>query len=326
MKYRAVAMQRPGGPEVLALVELERQRPAAGQVLLRQLAAGVNYIDVQHRTGRYPIARYPAVIGMEAVGMVEEVGTGVTECKPGDRVAYSTPPAGAYAEWRVMPSHRLVPVPASLDDALAGGSFLRGLTAQYLVKRTFPVASGHAIVVHAAAGGVGQILCQWAKYLGATVIGTVGSEQKVALARECGCDLVLVNGRDDVPARVREATAGAGADVVYDSIGPATFEASLASLKSRGLLVTFGTASGPLPPLDLFRLNQMGSLFVTSAGLFDYTKERKELLERASDYFDALARGIVRVAVQHRYRLGEAAQAHAELQGRRTTGPIVLIP
>jgi NADPH2:quinone reductase len=294
-------------------------------VLIAQRAAGVNFVDIQHRTGRYPITSYPAAIGMEAMGVIEALGPSVTEFKRGDRVAYTTPPPGAYAQFRVMPADRLVPVPDGLDDLLVGASFLRGLTAHYLIKGAFNVAPGHVIVVHAAAGGVGQIVCQWAKHLGAVVIGTVGSEDKVALARAHGCDHVVVNVTENVAQRVRAVTDGCGADVVYDAVGPATFEGSLASLKTRGLLVSFGTASGPLPPLDLWRLNQMGSLYVTSSGLLHYTSERAELLERAREYFAALLRGIVRIEARHKYRLADAAQAHIDLQSRKTTGPVVLV-
>ncbi len=319
-------MDRPGGPEVLRVDQHEVGAPAAGEVLIRQRACGVNYIDVQHRTGRYPIAQYPAVIGMEAAGVIEAVGAGVTACKPGDRVAYTTPPAGAYAELRLMPAHRLVPVPAGLDDVLVGASLLRGLTAQYLVKGTFQVERDHLILVHAAAGGVGQIVCQWAKHLGATVIGTVGSDDKARLARANGCDHVIVYTREDFVARTREITGGRGVDVVYDAVGPATFEQSLLCLKRRGLMVSYGTASGPLPPLEVFKLNRLGSLYLTSPGLLNYSEDRNELLERTSDYFDVLQRGIVRVEVQHRYTFEQAGQAHTDLQARKTTGPIVLLP
>jgi NADPH:quinone reductase len=324
-KSRVVVMDRPGGPEVLRVEAREVGAPSAGHVLIRQAAAGVNYVDLQHRSGRYPLPSYPAVIGMEAAGIVEAVGPGVTSCKRGDRVAYTTPPPGGYAEWRSMPADRLVPVPAGLDMVLVASSILRGLTAHYLIKGTFEVGRGHVIVVHAAAGGVGQIVCQWAKHLGATVIGTVGSEEKVALARSFGCDHVVVNERDDLPARVKAITGGRGADVVYDSIGPATFDKSLASLKPRGLLVSFGTASGPLPPFDLFRLNHMGSLYVTSAGLLTYTTDRDELLLRAKEYFEALQSGIVKLEVRHRYPLAEAANAHRDMAARKTTGAIALV-
>ncbi|MFM9883670.1 MAG: quinone oxidoreductase family protein [Burkholderiales bacterium] len=325
MKSRVVVMDRPGGPEVLRVEEREVGTPSAGQVLIRQAAAGVNYVDLQHRSGRYPLPSYPAAIGMEAAGVVEQIGADVTDWKRGDRVAYTTPPPGGYAEWRIMPADRLVPVPAGLDMVLVASSILRGLTAHYLIKGTFEVAPGHVIVVHAAAGGVGQIVCQWAKQLGATVIGTVGSNEKVQLARAFGCDHVIVTSHEDLAARVKEITNGRGADVVYDSIGPATFDSSLASLKSRGLLVSYGTASGPLPPLDIFRLNHMGSLYVTSPALYTYTKDRAELLMRASEYFKALQSGVVKIEVRHRYPLADAAQAHRDLAGRKTTGAIALV-
>ncbi len=325
MKSRVVVMDRPGGPEVLRVEEREVGAPSAGQVLIRQAAAGVNYIDLQHRSGRYPLPSYPAVIGMEAAGVVEAIGTGVSEWKLGDRVAYTTPPPGGYAEWRIMPADRLVPVPAGLDMVLVASSILRGLTAHYLIKGTFEVARGHVIVVHAVAGGVGQIVCQWAKHLGATVIGTVGSDEKVQLARAFGCDHVIVTSREDLAARVKDITNGRGADVVYDAIGPATFDSSLASLKSRGLLVSYGTASGPLPPLDIFRLNHLGSLYVTSPALLTYTKDRTELLMRAKEYFEALQSGAVKIEVRHRFPLADAAEAHRDLGGRKTTGAIALV-
>jgi NADPH:quinone reductase len=324
MKSRVVVMDRVGGPEVLRLDTYEVGAPGTGQVLIRQAAAGVNYIDIQHRTGRYSIPAYPAVLGMESAGVVEEAGPGVITCKRGDRVAYTTPPPGGYAEWRIMPADRLVPVPQGIDMVLAASSILRGLTAHYLIKGTFEVRAGHIIVVHAAAGGVGQIVSQWAKHLGAIVIGTVGSDEKVALAKSFGCDHVIVNSREDLPARVKEITSGRGADVVYDSIGPATFEKSLLCLKPRGLLASFGTASGPLPPFDIFRLNGLGSLYVTSAGLVTYTTNRDELLLRAKEYFAALQSGVVKLEVRHRYPLAEAAQAHRDLAGRKTTGAIAL--
>ncbi len=325
MKSRVVVMDRPGGPEVLRVEQREVGAPSAGQVLIRQAAAGVNYIDLQHRSGRYPLPSYPAVIGMEAAGVVEAIGTGVSEWKLGDRVAYTTPPPGGYAEWRIMPADRLVPVPAGLDMVLVASSILRGLTAHYLIKGTFEVARGHVIVVHAAAGGVGQIVCQWAKHLGATVIGTVGSDEKVQLARAFGCDHVIVTSREDLAARVKDITSGRGADVVYDAIGPATFDSSLASLKARGLLVSYGTASGPLPPLDIFRLNHLGSLYVTSPALLTYTKDRTELLMRAKEYFEALQSGAVKIEVRHRFPLADAAEAHRDLGGRKTTGAIALV-
>ncbi len=325
MKSRVVVMDRPGGPEVLRVEEREVGAPSAGQVLIRQSAAGVNYIDLQHRSGRYTLPSYPAVIGMEAAGVVEAIGAGVSEWKLGDRVAYTTPPPGGYAEWRIMPADRLVPVPAGLDMVLVASSILRGLTAHYLIKGTFEVARGHVTVVHAAAGGVGQIVCQWAKHLGATVIGTVGSDEKVQLARAFGCDHVIVTSREDLAARVKDITNGRGADVVYDAIGPATFDSSLASLKSRGLLVSYGTASGPLPPLDIFRLNHLGSLYVTSPALLTYTKDRTELLMRAKEYFEALQSGAVKIEVRHRFPLADAAEAHRDLGGRKTTGAIALV-
>jgi len=321
---QVVLIDHPGGPDVLRVEQRAVPEPGQGEVLVRQAAAGVNFIDVQHRTGRYPIASYPAPIGMEGAGVVEAVGAGVTDWKPGDRVAYASGPLGGYAQWKIEPDHRLVAVPSGIDLELAAGSVLRGLTAQYLITGSYEVKAGDVLLVHAAAGGVGQILTQWVKHLGATVIATVGSDDKAEIARRNGCDHVINYSREDFAARARELTNGRGVDVVYDAVGPGTFEGSLKSLRKRGLLVSYGTASGPLPPLDLFRLNGLGSLYVTSQAFLTYTADRDELRMRARHYFDVLLQGIVKVDVHHRYPLAQAAQAHIDLQARRTTGPIVL--
>jgi NADPH2:quinone reductase len=319
-------MERPGAPDVLRVVEREAADPRLGEVLVRQTVLGVNYIDVQHRTGRYPLPEYPAAIGMEACGVVERTGPGVTGVVVGDRVAYACPPVGAYTELRCMAADRLVKVPGGVEDYVAGANLLRGLTAQYLLKGTRLIKPGDHVLVHAAAGGVGLILCQWAKHLGATVLGTVGSEAKAAAAREHGCDHPILYTKDDFAARVREVTDGAGVDVVYDSVGGPTFERSLASLKPRGMLASYGTAGGPIPPFDISRLNALGSLFVTSPSIFTYTKARAELVERAADFFACVLSGVVRIAPGHRFPLEEATRAHEALQARATTGAVALIP
>jgi NADPH2:quinone reductase len=300
--------------------------PGPGEALLRHEAVGLNYIDIQHRTGRYQLPRYPSPMGLEAAGVVEAVGEGVTEVAPGDRVVYSSAPLGAYADRRVMPADRLVRLPPGLDSRLAAAVFTRGLTAHYLLFTTYRVRPGDTILVHAAAGGVGLLLCQWAAALGARVIGTVGSDEKAALARRHGCAVPVVYTRDDFVAAVRRETQGRGVPVVYDGVGRDTFEGSLQCLGPRGLLVTYGTPSGPIPPFDLFRLNTLGSLYVTSPAFVTHTTERGELLERGARLFAALADGTLTPAVGHSWPLAEAARAQAALQARQTSGPGILLP
>ncbi len=326
MRANRVTIARPGGPEVLRYQPCEAPAPGSGEVLIRQTAVGLNYIDIQHRSGRYPLPAYPSPIGTEAAGVVEAVGAEVAELSPGNRVAYSSLPVGAYADLRTMPAERLVPLPAGISEELAAALMTKGLTAHYLLFTTYEVKPGDTILVHAAAGGVGSILCQWAKHLGARVIGTVGSEEKAAAARRHGCDATILYAKEDFAAAVRRLTGGKGVAVVYDSVGLDSFEGSLRSLAPRGLLVSFGTASGPIPPFDLFRLNGLGSLYVTSPAFVSHTTERGELLERARQLFAALAAGIVKVEVGRRYPLAEAARAHADLQARRTMGSSILLP
>jgi NADPH2:quinone reductase len=326
----AVRVHKNGGPEALTFETIEVGHPGPNQVLVRHTAIGLNFTDIHHRTGRYPGGPFPITIGMEAAGRIEEIGAGIADFKPGDRIVYggaspSLAP-GSYCQLRIMDPVRLVKIPTWLDDETAAAVYLKGLTAEYLLHGTYAVKSGDTIVVHAAAGGVGLIMCQWAKHKGATVIGTVSSPDKKDLARENGCAHVIVNTQEDVAARVRELTDGAGAHVVYDSVGAATFETSLASVRRRGLVVSFGSASGPVPPVDLFRLNRMGSLYVTSAGFADYTRERPELLARAGNLFDAVESGAVRVQIHQRYPLAEAARAHRDLEARRTVGSSVVLP
>lgn len=321
----AIRFHRTGGPEVLQWEEVEVGPPGPGQVRVRHTAVGLNFIDTYHRTGLYS-ATLPSGIGLEAAGVVEETGPGVTEFRPGDRVAYGTGPIGAYAESRVMPAEKLLKLPDSIDDRTAAAMMLQGMTAQYLLRRTHRVAPGETVLVHAAAGGVGLILVQWAKHLGATVIGTAGSEEKAQLARAHGCDHVILYRREKVAERVREITGGAGVPVVYDGVGKDTFMASLDSLALRGLMVSFGNASGPVPPFEPILLSQKGSLFLTRPTLMHYTATREELVATARDLFDVVTRGAVRIEVHQTFPLREAAEAHRALEGRRTTGSTVLLP
>lgn len=326
VRSRVMLIDRPGGPEVLRLEEREVRPPGEGEVLLRHSAIGVNFIDIQHRSGRYPLPSYPATLGIEAAGVVLDAGPGVQGVRPGERVVYSFPPVGSYADLRVVGAEHLVPIPDGVSDDLAAAGFNKGLTAHYLLHTTYPVRQGETIVVHAAAGGVGSLLCQWASARGATVIGVVGSEEKVATATANGCRHVVVHPREDLPARVRALTDGEGVSVVYDSVGRDTFEASLLCLRPRATLVSFGTASGPIPPFDLFRLNTLGSLYVTSPAYVTHTAARPELLKRAGDFFKALSEGTLRVTLGRVYDLADAATAHQDLQARRTTGASILRP
>lgn len=323
---RAIRIHRPGGPEEMRWEEVAVASPGAGQVRLRQTAVGVNYIDVYHRTGLYPLPEMPAVLGMEAAAVVTEAGEGVTDLRPGQRVAYASPPVGAYAEERLMPADRLVPLPEAIDDRTAAAMMLQGMTAQYLLRRTYPVQPGDAVLIHAAAGGVGLIACQWASHLGATVIGTVGSDDKATLARANGCAHPIVYTREDFVARVREITGGAGVAVVYDGIGKDTFSGSLDCLRPMGMMVSFGNASGPVPAFEPGILSAKGSLFLTRPTLMHYTAKRADLLARADDLFRVVQDGAVRITVNQTYPLAEAAQAHRDLEGRKTTGSTVLLP
>ncbi len=323
---RAIRIQEPGGPEQLELADIAVPEPGPGEVRLRQAACGVNFIDCYHRSGLYPLPQLPHGIGVEACGVVEAVGTGVREVVEGERVAYAAPPPGAYAESRVVPADRLIPVPDAIGDAVAGGTTLRGLTAWLLLHRAFRVRRGHTLLVHAAAGGVGQILCQWADYLGATVIGTVGDGDKAQVAAEHGCHHPIVYTRDDFREKVEAITGGRGVDVVYDSVGAATFEASLDCLSPRGLMVSYGNASGAPPAIAPGLLGQKGSLFLTRPVLFDYVAERQDLLEGAAAYYDAVTQGVIEPQVGRRYPLERAAQAHRDLEARATTGASVLEP
>ena len=322
---KAIRIHKAGGPEVLAWEDVAVDKPGAGQILVRHGAVGLNYIDVYHRTGLYPIT-YPSGIGMEGAGTVEAAGSGVTDLKPGDRVAYASAPLGAYAEARLMPADKVVRVPDSISDRDAAAMMLQGMTVEYLIRRTYPVKQGDAVVIHAAAGGIGLIFCQWAKHLGATVIGTVSSDEKAKLAKAHGCDHAIVYTREDFAKRVREITGGAGVPVVYDSIGKDTFEGSLDCLRPRGLMVSFGNASGPVPPFSPAILGAKGSLYLTRPSLVAYTAARADLLESARALFDVVTSGAVKIAVNQTYPLRDEAQAHRDLEARKTTGSTVLIP
>jgi NADPH2:quinone reductase len=324
MLTHAIRIHETGGPEVLRWEEIDLGRPGPGEVRLRQTAVGLNYIDTYHRSGLYPL-ELPAVLGREAAGVVEEVGAGVAELRPGDRVAYALHP-GAYAEARLMPAARLVRLPDGIDERTAAAAMLKGLTAHYLLRRTHRVEPGETILLHAAAGGVGLIACQWAKRLGATVIGTVGSPEKAAIARAHGCDHTVLYDREDVVARVRELTGGRGVGVVYDSVGRATLEASLDCLAPCGLLVSFGQSSGPVPPLNLGLLAQKGSLFVTRPTLATFIAEREDLLAASAELFDAIREGGLRVEIGQTYPLRDASRAHRDLEARRTRGSTLLVP
>ena len=321
----AIRFHQTGGPDVLRWEEIAVPAPAAGEVTVRHAAVGLNFIDIYHRSGLYPLP-LPSGIGLEGAGVVEAVGSGVTDLKPGDRVAYAGGPPGAYAEVHNIPADRLVKLPDSIDFKTAAAMMLQGMTAQYLLRRTYRVQPGDTILIQAAAGGVGLIVCQWAKALGATVIGTVGSDAKAALARAHGCDHPIVYTREDFVARVKEITQGAGVPVVYDSIGKDSFTGSLDCLRPLGMMVTFGNASGPVPPVDTLELSKRGSLFLTRPTLFTYIAKRADLLATAQELFDVVASGKVKIEVNQTYALKDAAQAHSDLAARKTTGSSVLLP
>lgn len=322
---KAVRISQTGGPEVLRLIEVETPEPGAGQIRVRHQAIGLNFIETYQRSGLYSIP-LPSGLGQEAAGVVEAVGPGVARFAPGDRVAYASGPPGAYAEAHVVRADRAVRLPDGVSFEVAAASLLKGMTAEYLVRRTFRVEAGMTILVHAAAGGVGQLLCQWAASLGARVIGTAGSRAKAELALAIGCTEVILYREEDVAVRVRELTDGAGVPVVYDSVGAATFEASLASLARRGCLVSFGNASGPVPPVSPLRLSQGGSLYLTRPTLGDYIATETELDESANALFDVLKRGAVKVQVGARFALADVRQAHEALESRATNGSSVLVP
>ncbi|QYJ17159.1 Quinone oxidoreductase 1 [Rubrobacter xylanophilus DSM 9941] len=323
---KAVRVHEPGGPEVLRYEEVPTPEPGPGEVRVRLEACGVNFIDVYHRKGLYP-RETPFVIGQEGAGRVDALGEGVEGFSEGDYVAFASAPGGAYAEYAVVPADRLVPVNVTLVEArVAAAAMLQGMTAHYLTHSTFPLEEGHAALVHAAAGGVGLLLIQMAKMRGATVIGTAGTEEKARLAREAGADEVILYTEQDFVEETRRITGGDGVHVVYDSVGRATFEGGLDVLRLRGYMVLFGQSSGPVPPVDLQILNQKGGLFVTRPSLAHYTATREELLWRAESILSWIGNGTLKVRIGGTYPLSEAAKAHEDLEGRRTTGKLLLIP
>lgn len=315
-----VRLHATGGPEQLVWEEIQVGAPGAGEIRIKQRAAGLNYIDVYHRTGLYPLASLPAVIGMEGAGDVVAVGDGVTSVKVGDRVAYAGV-LGGYAEERIIAADRVVAIPRELSYETAAAMMLAGMTARYLLRETFRVGPGTVLLFHAAAGGVGLIACQWARALGATLIGTVSTDAKAELARESGATHVIVTSREDFVARVREITGGRGCDVVYDGVGKDTYRGSLDCLKPRGLWVSFGNASGPVQPFELSLLK--GSLFATRPSLMAYTASREELVENARDLIDMVVSGRIKIPVNQTFALKDAADAHRALEARRTTGSTV---
>jgi NADPH:quinone reductase len=321
---RAIRFVRTGGPEVLELEEVPLPEPKAGEALVRHHAIGVNFIDTYHRSGLYAVP-LPSGLGSEAAGVVEKVGEGVTSVRVGDRVAYAGAGApAAYSDARAIAAERLVPLPEEISDEVAAGSLLKGMTAEFLIHRTFAVARGQTVLWHAAAGGVGLIACQWLNALGARVIGTVGSDEKAELARQHGCHETIVYTRENFAKRTRELTSGRGVSVVYDSVGKATFAQSLDCLAPRGMLVSFGNASGKPDPLDVLQLSQKGSLYVTRPTLFHYVATREELLASSSALFDAIRSGVIKVKIGQRFALAEAAAAHRALESRSTNGSTLL--
>jgi NADPH:quinone reductase len=320
----AVRIYENGGPEKLKWEEVDVGKPGPGEVRVRNTAIGLNFIDTYQRSGLYPLP-LPFTLGSEGAGVVEAVGRRVTGLKVGDRVAY-VGPLGAYAEVLLRPAARLVKIPAGIEDTTAAAMMLKGLTTQYLLRRTYRVRAGDTILMHAAAGGVGLILCQWAKALGATVIGTVGSEAKVALAKKAGCKHVIVMGKENFVERVKVITKGKGVPVVYDGVGKDTFMGSLDCLSPLGMMVSFGNASGAVPPVSIGILAQKGSLFVTRPTLATYTATTEDLTKAARELFAVVKSGKVKIAINQTYPLSEAAQAHRDLEGRKTTGSTVLLP
>jgi len=319
----AIRIHETGGPEVLRWEEVQVGKPGPGEARVRNTAVGLNYVDTYFRSGLYP-SPLPSGIGSEGAGVVEAVGAGVTDIKPGDRVAYGNGPSGAYSEARVMPADRLVVLPDGISDNQAAAMMLKGMTTEYLIRKIYKVGKGDTILFHAAAGGVGLIACQWAKALGATVIGTVGSDEKAALAKAHGCDYPVVTPREDFVERVKELTKGEKLPVVYDSIGKDTFMKSLDCLRPLGMMVLFGQSSGPVGPVDLGIFAQKGSLFFTRPSLFAYAAKRSDLVAMAKDLFEVVLSGQVKIQINQTYPLREAAQAHRDLEARKTTGSTVL--
>jgi NADPH2:quinone reductase len=323
---KAIRIHKTGGPEVLRWEDYDPGKPETGEALVRHEAVGLNFIDVYHRSGLYPLPSLPAIPGMEGAGVVEAVGDKVTNIAVGDRVAYAGLPPGAYAEIRRIPADRLVKLPEGISTHQGAAMMLQGMTARYLLRGCYRVRKNDTILIHAAAGGVGLIVCQWAKYLGATVIGTVGSPEKSEIARAHGCDYPILYNDEDFADKTREITHGKGVDVVYDSVGQATFMKSLDCLRPMGMMVSFGQSSGSIPPLDLSVLATKGSLFLTRPSLMTYTAKRKDLLDHARDLFRVVEKGAVKIEVKQTFPLAEAARAHRDLEARKTTGSTILIP
>jgi NADPH2:quinone reductase len=323
---KAIIIHETGGPEVMQWEDHDPGMPGPGEVRLNQEAVGLNFIDVYHRTGLYPLPDLPAVLGLEGAGIVESVGDQVPDLHPGDRVAYAGVPPGAYAQVRCIPAHRLVRLPDDISTRQAAGMMLRGMTARYLLHGCYPVKAGDRILIHAAAGGVGSIVCQWARHLGAKVIGTVGSAEKAEIARNNGCHHPIVYTEVDFAEQVKTITQGQGVDVVYDSVGQATFMKSLDCLRPMGTLVSFGQSSGSVPPLDIGILSAKGSLFLTRPSLMAYTARREDLLAHARDLFDVVTSGAVEISIGQTYALQDAARAHRDIEQRKTSGSSVLIP
>ncbi len=322
---KAFRFHRHGGPEVMRWEDVDIPPPGAGQARMRNAAVAVNYRDVLIRRGIHELRAFPSGLGLESAGVVEAIGPGVTEVAVGDRIACVAGPDGAYAEFRNVPAARAVKLPDGIDDRTAASMMVRGMTARYLLHDTYAVRPGDAILIHAAAGGVGLILCQWAKHLGATVIGTVSTEAKAAVAHAHGCDHPIVYSREDFAARVKDITKGEGVAVVYDSVGRTTFEGSMRSLRRRGVLASFGEASGDPEPVPPRKLGQLGSIWLTHPSLPDYTATRADLLAAANDLLAMVQAGKIKIAISHAYALRDAPQAHADLEARKTTGSIVLI-
>lgn len=322
---KAIRFHKTGGPEVLQLDDIAVPEPGPGQARIRHTAIGVNFIDTYQRTGLYPMP-LPSVAGNEGAGVVEAVGQGVTQVKPGDRVAYTGAPPGAYAESRLYPADRLVKIPDGITDEQAASMMLKGMTVWYLIHRTYAVKPGETVLWHAAAGGVGLIACQWLKSMGVTVIGTAGSDEKAALAKAHGCEHVIVYTRENFAERVKAITGGKGLPVVYDSVGKTTWDGSLDCLRPLGLMVSFGNASGAVPPFPVGLLAQKGSLFVTRPTLVHYVAARADLETAAAALFGVVRSGKVKIEITGRYPLADAAQAHRDLEGRKTTGSLVLLP
>jgi NADPH:quinone reductase len=321
---KAVRYHKQGGPEVLQLDDVQVGEPGAGQVRVRHTAIGVNFVDTYQRSGLYPM-QLPGVAGNEAAGVVDAVGSGVSDLKKGDRIAYTGVP-GSYCEMRILPADRLVKIPQGVTDEAAASMMLKGLTVHYLIHTTYPVKKGETVLWHAAAGGVGLIACQWLKALGVTIIGTAGSDEKTALAKAHGAEHVVNYSKENFVERVAAITGGKKVPVVYDSVGKTTWEGSLDCLRPRGLIVTFGNASGPVPPVNLGILSTKGSLYVTRPTLATHIATRADLVERSNALFEVVKSGKVKIETTRKYKLADAAQAHRDLEGRKTTGSVVLIP